>query len=255
MDARAHSLDAASRWRCHSIDTARARDRDGNCGYWRHRPRASCHRLPGAARVPPVIGLLDNAASHPAGGQNLAPRSGLLSRAERLLLVRTPEQEPARGTPCVQWGVLEQTRWCAPDQDEADARVRDGGSRAIEICTSLMAKQAESGLMRCGKFLQRRQRRKQNTRGVAASENTGCGMVEWYFSITSFFVRSVRCGMLLSRYRLPLGDDLPALLAQCRMADPAVGVLFLVFIRQRILKGSPMQIQRHYITGGNRALR
>ncbi len=26
-------------------------------------------------------------------------------------------------------------------------------------------------------------------------------MVEWYFSITSFFVRSVHCGMLLSRYR------------------------------------------------------
>ena len=40
--------------------------------------------------------------------------------------------------------------------------------------------------------------------GVAASENTGCGMVEWYFSITSFFVRSLRCGMLLSRYRLPV---------------------------------------------------
>ena len=33
MDARAHSPGAASRWRCHSIDTARARGRDGNCGY------------------------------------------------------------------------------------------------------------------------------------------------------------------------------------------------------------------------------
>ncbi len=36
-----------------------------------------------------------------------------------------------------------------------------------QICTSLMAKQTESGLMRCEKFLQRRQRRKQNTRGSA----------------------------------------------------------------------------------------
>ncbi len=36
-------------------------------------------------------------------------------------------------------------------------------------------------------------------------------MVEWYFSITSFFVRSLRCGMLLSRYRFPaehLWDEL-----------------------------------------------
>ncbi len=37
-----------------------------------------------------------------------------------------------------------------------------------QICTSLMAKQAESGLMRCEKFLQRRQRRKQNTRGCGS---------------------------------------------------------------------------------------
>src|SRR6266567_617100 len=32
----------------------------------------------------------------------------------------------------------------------------------------------------------------------------------------------------------PLRDDLPCLLTVCRMADPAVGVLFLVFISQRI---------------------
>ncbi len=41
----------------------------------------------------------------------------------------------------------------------------------------------------------------------------------------------------------PLGDDLPALLAGCRMAGPPVGVLFLVFIRQRCFKGTTMQIQ------------
>ena len=43
----------------------------------------------------------------------------------------------------------------------------------MEICTSLMAKQAESGLMRCGKFLQRRQRRKQNT-----STSSPCEMLK-----------------------------------------------------------------------------
>jgi hypothetical protein len=39
------------------------------------------------------------------------------------------------------------------------------------------------------------------------------------------------------------------------MADPAVGVLFLVFIGQRIFKGAAMQIQRHDITSRERALR
>ncbi len=113
-----------------------------------------------------------------------------------------------------------------------------------------MAKQAESGLMRCGTFLQRRQRRKQNTRGVAVSENTGCGKVEWYFSITSFFVRSLRCGMLLSRYRLPLAEDLPELLPTRRMRTPAIGILLDVFIGQNRLKGPAMQIQIQHIFGG-----
>src|SRR6266436_9338572 len=113
----------------------------------------------------------------------------------------------------------------------------------MEICTSLMAKQAESGLMRCGKFLQRRQRRKQNTRGVAASENTGCGMVEWYFSITSFFVRSVRCGMLLSRYRLPLARDLPQFLPALGIRTPAIGIFFDVFIGEHRLEGPTSMIQ------------
>src|SRR6266568_6587404 len=52
----------------------------------------------------------------------------------------------------------------------------------------------------------------------------------------------------------PLGDDLPALLACCRMASPAVWVLFLVFISQRRFKGTTMQIQRHDITSRERAL-
>ena len=45
-----------------------------------------------------------------------------------------------------------------------------------------------------------------------------------------------------------------ALLAHCSMATPAVGVLFLVFIGQGIFKGPAMQIQRHDITSGERAL-
>ena len=53
----------------------------------------------------------------------------------------------------------------------------------------------------------------------------------------------------------PLRDDLPCLLTVGRMADPAVGVLFLVFIGQRIFKGAAMQIQRHDITSRERALR
>jgi len=52
----------------------------------------------------------------------------------------------------------------------------------------------------------------------------------------------------------PLGDDLPALLARCRMADPAVWVLFLVFISQRRGTRPTMQIQRHDITSHERAL-
>ena len=53
----------------------------------------------------------------------------------------------------------------------------------------------------------------------------------------------------------PLGDDLPALLAGCRMAGPPVGVLFLVFIRQRCFKGTTMQIQFNDVRGGERLLR
>jgi hypothetical protein len=52
----------------------------------------------------------------------------------------------------------------------------------------------------------------------------------------------------------PLRHDLLCFLAHCSMATPAVGVLFLVFISQCILKGPTMQIQRHHITGGKRVL-
>jgi hypothetical protein len=64
-------------------------------------------------------------------GKILPREAARASCAERLLLVRTPEQEPARGTPCVQLGALEQTRWCAAGQDEADGPTPDGGSRSI----------------------------------------------------------------------------------------------------------------------------
>ena len=74
-------------------------------------------------------------------------------------------------------GKAEQIRSCAPGSAQADGPTAGARSIPMEICTSLMAKQAESGLMRCGKFLQRIQRGKQNTRGVAASENTGCGVL------------------------------------------------------------------------------
>jgi hypothetical protein len=53
------------------------------------------------------------------------------SSAERLLPARTPEQEPAWDSPCVEMGAREQTRWCAPGQDEADGPTPDGGSRSI----------------------------------------------------------------------------------------------------------------------------
>ena len=47
----AHSPGEVCQWLCHSIDTARAEDRGGNCGCWPHPPRAGFHRLPCAARA------------------------------------------------------------------------------------------------------------------------------------------------------------------------------------------------------------
>src|SRR5260221_6853978 len=61
MDGVIHSPGVASRWRCRSIDIARAGDKDDNCGCSLHRPRAGFHQLPCAAHVRQVIDSLDNA--------------------------------------------------------------------------------------------------------------------------------------------------------------------------------------------------
>jgi hypothetical protein len=53
----------------------------------------------------------------------------------------------------------------------------------------------------------------------------------------------------------PLADQLPDLLTRGRMADPSVGILFLVFISQRRFKGTTMQIQCHDVGGGECLLR
>ena len=113
MDATAHSPDAACWWRCHSIDTVRAKGKGDNCECWPHTRRAHCHRPRDAAHGREAPGLRDSAGSHRVGGQSLAPRSGPLSRAERLLPARTPEQESAWGSPCAQVGAREQIRRCA----------------------------------------------------------------------------------------------------------------------------------------------
>src|SRR5712691_2499758 len=53
----------------------------------------------------------------------------------------------------------------------------------------------------------------------------------------------------------PLADELPCLLTTRSMTTPAIGVLLVVFISQSCFKSPTMQIQRHDITGGKRALR
>jgi hypothetical protein len=131
MDARAHSPGAAWRWHCHSIDTVRARDRDGNCGCWPRTPHAGSHRLPYAARALQASGQRDSVASHRVGGQSLVPRNGQLSRAGLRRLSRTPEQEPAWRSPCAQMGERKRTQSCAPDQDGADGPVPDADSTPI----------------------------------------------------------------------------------------------------------------------------
>ena len=52
----------------------------------------------------------------------------------------------------------------------------------------------------------------------------------------------------------PLADDLPCFLTAGCMRTPAIGVLFLVFIRQSRLKGAAMQIQLDDIGGSERLL-
>ena len=53
----------------------------------------------------------------------------------------------------------------------------------------------------------------------------------------------------------PLTDQLPDLLTGGSMADPAVGVLLLVFISERCFKGATMQIQFDNVGSGERLLR
>jgi hypothetical protein len=48
----------------------------------------------------------------------------------------------------------------------------------------------------------------------------------------------------------PLRYQLPALLSPGRMAAPPVGIDLLVFIRERRLKGTAMQVQLDHIAGG-----
>ncbi len=117
-------------WHCPAIDTARAGDRGGNCGCWQHTPLAGFHSLLGVARVPPTIALPGSAASHRASGQSLDQRSDQLSRAEPHLVAHILVREKGR------WPLLRaqtnkqgQTRWCAPDQDEADDPVPGAGER------------------------------------------------------------------------------------------------------------------------------
>jgi hypothetical protein len=71
---------------------------------------------------------------------------------------------------------------------------------------------------------------------------------------------------IISRYRSlllsintqvphPLGDQLPALLSPGRVAAPAIGINFLIFIRERRLKGTTMQVQLDDIGGSEGVLR
>src|SRR6266568_3435751 len=124
MDATACSPGAASWFRCLAIGTVRAGSRHDNCG--------CCRRPLGATHGHEAPGPPGSAACHPAGEQNLAPRSGPISRVGLQLPARTPEQEePAYELPLEQAGEQEQTRWCALDQDGVDGPVPDGDSTPI----------------------------------------------------------------------------------------------------------------------------
>src|SRR5262249_26117883 len=123
---------AAFWWRCPAIDTARAEDRDGNCGCWLHTPGADSHRLLGVARAHEASALLGNAASHLAGGQSLDQRNDLVSRAElrlvaHILVLEKGSRPLLRGQSDKQG----QTRWCAWGSAQADDPVPDAGSTPI----------------------------------------------------------------------------------------------------------------------------
>ncbi len=52
----------------------------------------------------------------------------------------------------------------------------------------------------------------------------------------------------------PLADNLPCLLTACSMTTPAIRVQFLILVGEGIFKSAAMQIQRHDISSGERAL-
>ncbi len=103
---------------------------EGGC--WPHTRCAGFRQPRCAAPAQQAIDQPDSAAFHPAGGQSLDQRSGLVSRAGPRLPVHTPGREKASQPPLrVQAGEREQTRWCARDQDEADGPVPGAGSTPI----------------------------------------------------------------------------------------------------------------------------
>jgi hypothetical protein len=53
----------------------------------------------------------------------------------------------------------------------------------------------------------------------------------------------------------PLRDNLPGFLSGGRVTTPAVGVLLVVFIGEYWFKGTPMQVKRHHVGGGEGVLR
>jgi hypothetical protein len=79
-------------------------------------------------------GLLGRTAQGPIWLEGeVSPREAArASCAKRLLPTRTPEQEPARGSPCAQVGAREQTRWCVSRLAQAHDPTPTGGSRATE---------------------------------------------------------------------------------------------------------------------------
>lgn len=131
-DAGGRSPGAALLWHSHSIDTARAADRDDSCEDWPRTRRAGFHRLLCVAHAGEASGRRDNAVSHLAGSQSPGPRSDQFSRAS------PPEgtHSPREGLCALGWlkevREQEQMRSCAPAQAEADVPTPGAGSRPID---------------------------------------------------------------------------------------------------------------------------
>jgi hypothetical protein len=77
-----------------------------------------------------------------------------------------------------------------------------------------------------------------------------CRWVRWSKLGGAHGIRMKLMSQLQSEVPHPLADELPCLLTRGRMADPSVGILFLVFISQCRFKGATMQIQRNDVRGG-----